>query len=138
MARETLLSKLTIPAEHIHRMQAERTDRDQAARDYQVEIARVFGVSPDGPPPSFDLIFLGMGPDGHTASLFPHTKALNETVPWVVKNFVPKFNTDRVTFTKTMINQAASVVFLVAAADKAKPLVEVLEGAPNPQEYPSQ
>ncbi len=138
MARDTLLSKLTIPAEHVHRMQAERSDRDQAARDYQAEIARVFGVKGDGPPPSFDLIFLGMGPDGHTLSLFPHTTALNETTPWVVKNFVPKFNTDRLTFTKTMANAAAHVIFLVAGEDKAAPLHEVLEGAPNPQEYPSQ
>jgi 6-phosphogluconolactonase len=138
MAREAMLSKLPIADTQVHRLQAERSDRDQAARDYQNEIARVFGVSPDGPPPAFDLILLGMGPCGHTASLFPHTAALKETKRWVVVNHVAKFNTDRVTFTTPLLNRAAHVVFLVAGADKAAALAEVLEGPPNSDEYPSQ
>jgi len=138
MAKEALLSKLPIAAQQVHRLQAERSDRDQAARDYQNEIATVFGVSPDGPPPAFDLILLGMGPDGHTASLFPHTTALKETKRWVVVNHVAKFNTDRVTFTTPLLNRASHVTFLAAGADKAAPLFEVLEGPPNSDEYPSQ
>jgi 6-phosphogluconolactonase len=138
MANEAMLAKLPLASGQVHRMEAERADRDQAARDYQAEIARVFGIAADGPPPVFDLILLGMGPEGHTASLFPHTTALHETERWVVVNFVPKFKTDRMTFTTPILNRAANVVFLIAGADKAESLAEVLEGARNPEEYPSQ
>lgn len=138
MANEALLQKLAIPAAQVHRLQAERSDRDQAARDYQADIARVFGVTADGPPPAFDLVLLGMGPCGHTASLFPHTTALKETARWVVVNHVAKFNTDRLTLTTPILNRAANVIFLIAGADKAAALAEVLEGTPNADEYPSQ
>lgn len=138
MAQETLLSKLAVPEARVHRLEAERSDRDQAARDYETQIAKVFGVKVDGPPPAFDLILLGMGPCGHTASLFPHTTALKETQRWVVVNHVAKFNTDRVTFTRPLLNNAAQVIFLVSGADKAVALAEVLEGKPNADEYPSQ
>ncbi|MBY0523550.1 MAG: 6-phosphogluconolactonase [Gemmataceae bacterium] len=138
MANEAMLGKLNLAEGQVHRIQAERADRDQAARDYQAEIARAFGVDPDGPPPAFDLVLLGMGPCGHTASLFPHTTALKESKRWVVVNFVRKFNTDRVTLTAPILNRAANITFLVAGADKAPALYEVLEGAPNADEYPSQ
>jgi 6-phosphogluconolactonase len=137
-AREAMLRRLPIPPEHIHRMEAERTDRDAAARDYEAAIARVFNVPTGGPPPAFDLILLGMGPDGHTASLFPHTTGLKETARWVIVNYVPKFATDRVTFTVPMLNKAYEVLFLIAGTDKAEPLHEVLEGASNTDLYPSQ
>jgi 6-phosphogluconolactonase len=138
MAHEALLSKLPIGEKQVHRLQAERSDRDQAARDYENDIAKVFGVSPAGPMPAFDLILLGMGPCGHTASLFPHTTALKETKRWVVVNHVAKFNTDRVTFTAPLINRATHVTFMAAGADKTAALFEVLEGPPNSDEYPSQ
>ena len=138
MADKALLKKLALPAAQMHRMEAERTDRDAAARDYQAELARVHGVSADGEPPVLDLVLLGMGPDGHTASLFPHTTALKETRRWVVSNFVPKFNADRLTMTTAILNRAANVLFLVAGADKAPVLVEVLEGPPDPERLPSQ
>jgi 6-phosphogluconolactonase len=138
MAREALLTRVPIPPDHVHRMEAERPDRDAAARAYQEAIARVFGVRPDGDPPAFDLVLLGMGPDAHTASLFPHTAALNEDTRWVVVNHVPKFATDRLTLTAPVINRAREVLFLVAGPDKAGPLREVLEGPPDPQRLPSQ
>ncbi len=137
-ANEALLTKLALPPGHVHRMQAERPDRDATAREYQEEIARVFGVSPDGEPPSFDLVLLGMGPDGHTASLFPGTAALKETRRWVVANHVPQMNTDRVTMTAPVLNRAANVLFLVAGGDKAERLAEVLGGPADVERLPSQ
>ncbi len=138
MAKEALLERVPIPAERVHRLQAEREDRDAAAADYQNEIARTFGVDPAGAPPVFDLILLGMGPDAHTASLFPHTTALGETGKWVVPNYVPKFSTYRLTMTRTLLNKARQVLFLVAGPDKATPLFEVFTGPPDSARLPSQ
>lgn len=138
LAREHLLDKLPIQGSQIHRMPAERSDLEQAARDYQLEIASAFGCRPSGPPPSFDLILLGMGPDGHTASLFPYTAALAPTERWVAPNLVPKLNANRMTLTATMINRANYVVFMVAGDDKAERLSEVLDGPREPDRLPSQ
>jgi 6-phosphogluconolactonase len=138
MAREALLDRVPVPASQVHRIEAERPERDQAARDYQATVARVFGVDPAGPPPSFDLVLLGMGPDGHTASLFPHTAGLDEAQRWVIVNHVPKFNADRLTLTYPILNRAHEILFLVAGADKAAPLAEVLQGPPDPRRLPSQ
>ena len=138
MAREAMLAQLSIPAEHIHRIEAERSDLDTAARDYEAILARLFGVNAGGQPPALDLILLGMGPDGHTASLFPHTKALDETNRWVVANHVPQLNTDRLTLTRPILNRAQEVLFLVAGADKAERLAEVLAGPADPKRLPSQ
>jgi 6-phosphogluconolactonase len=138
MTNEALLSKLPAPGPTVSRIEAERADRAAAASEYEALIARTFGVPADKTPPSFDLIFLGMGPDGHTASLFPHTSALGEIKRWVVPNFVPKFNAERVTFTYPLINHAAEVIFLAAGADKAAVLAEVIDGPPEPQRLPSQ
>ncbi len=138
MAREAMLVHLPIPIEHIHRIEAERSDHDAAARDYQAVLARVFGVRAGGEPPVFDMVLLGMGPDGHTASLFPQTKALDETTRWVVANFVPKFDGDRLTLTRAILNRAREVLFLVAGADKAERLAEVLNGPADPKRLPAQ
>jgi 6-phosphogluconolactonase len=138
MARDAMLTQLPIPPERVHRMEAERADRDEAAREYEATLARVFRISASGEPPAFDLILLGMGPDGHTASLFPETKALDETTRWVVVNYVPKFNTYRMTLTRPVLNRAWEVMFLVAGADKAERLVEVLTGPPDLKRLPSQ
>jgi 6-phosphogluconolactonase len=138
MANEAMLSRLPFPPERIHRLQAERSDRDKAAQDYQADIARAFGISPTGEPPAFDLILLGMGPDAHTASLFPGSTALGETKKWVVPNWVEKFKTFRLTMTRTIINKARQVLFLVAGRDKAEPLLHVFTGPSNPSLYPSQ
>jgi len=134
MAREAMLTKLPIPDDHIHRIEAERPDLDAAARDYQNVLARVLS----GDPPALDLVLLGMGPDGHTASLFPHTDALRETTRWVVPNHVPQLHTNRLTLTRPILNRAREVLFLVAGADKADRLAEVLAGPTDPTRLPSQ
>ncbi len=139
MAREAMLDRLpTLPAAHVHRLEADRADRDAAAREYEALIARGFGVPFPGTPPAFDLVLLGMGPDGHTASLFPDTTALSEKTRWVVVNYVPKFATDRLTLTVPILNRAREVLFLVAGTDKTIPLAEVLEGPPDTNRLPSQ
>ena len=138
MANDALLAKISIPQENVHRMEAEREDRDAAAQEYQQKIANVFGATPSGPPPAFDLILLGMGPDGHTASLFPGTEALGVTNKWVTPNFVPQKDTHRTTFTYPLINAAKQVLFLIAGADKADRLFEVWTGPTDAQRLPSQ
>lgn len=132
MAQEALLSRVSIPAAQIHRIQGELPP-EQAADAYESLLRREFGQ--DG---RFDLVLLGMGDDGHTASLFPHTKALHERERWVVANEVPQLTTWRITLTYPAINAAARVAFLVSGAGKAARLRDVLEGTPNPDALPSQ
>jgi 6-phosphogluconolactonase len=136
MARETLLDVVPVKPEQIHRMRGE-DDPAQAARAYEAEVRSVFGATGSAIP-RFDLIYLGMGPDGHTLSLFPHTAALGVTDRLVTENVVPQLNTTRITFTTTLANNAAMVAFVIAGAEKADALSEVLQGAPNPEQYPSQ
>jgi 6-phosphogluconolactonase len=126
MANEALLSKVPVRAEHIFRIHSEEKDAAAAALQYEQTLKDFFRLSP-GKFPRFDLIFLGVGPDGHTASLFPGTSALTENQRLVVANWVPKFNTDRITFTFPVLNAAACVIFLLSGADKAATLQEVLE-----------
>ena len=137
MAKVSLLDRVPIPADRVHRMQAERDDLDLAAREYEAEITRSFGVQPGAGPPAFDLILLGLGPDGHTASLFPHTEAIRESARWVVHNNVPKLNSDRVTLTAPILSRGATVLFLVAATDKASALQAVLEGPADTDRFPA-
>lgn len=127
MIRETLLHSSPLPAENFHRMAAERPDREQAAAEYAEEVRRVLHPSP-GEWPRLDLILLGMGPDGHTASLFPASAGLNERQAWVIPNFAPSLNSFRLTVTFPVLNAGAHVIFLVAGADKAETLRQVLEG----------
>lgn len=136
MARETLLSKIPAPPENVFRMHAEEADAARAAEQYEQDLRRFFALKP-GEFPRFDLIHLGMGPDGHTASLFPGTAALNEKARLVVANWVPKFNTYRLTMTLPVLNNAANVTFLAAGADKAEVLYEVLEGSGAGDQFPS-
>lgn len=137
MARETLLTEAPVTSDQVHRVPTERGDPTMVAELYEADIRRAMNVLP-GMLPRFDLILLGMGPDGHCASLFPHTEALHVRDRLVTANYVPKLNANRITFTVPVINNAAAVVFLVAGADKADALAAVFEGPPDPETYPSQ
>jgi 6-phosphogluconolactonase len=137
MARETLLSHVPVPDIQVHRIPTELGDPEAVAAAYEEELQRVFQLSP-GQLPQFDLIFLGMGPDGHTASLFPHTAGLEVTDRLVIANYVPRLAAHRITLTAPVINYAAVVVFLAAGSDKAAALAKVLEGPLDPDEFPAQ
>jgi len=136
MARETLLSKVPVPEQNIFRVPAEDADAEQAAAQYEDTLKKFFALAP-GQLPEFDLIHLGMGPDGHTASLFPNTKGLHETQRLVIANWVEKFSTFRITFAAPVLNAAREVEFLIAGADKAPALYEVIEGNGSSELYPS-
>jgi 6-phosphogluconolactonase len=137
MARETLLQALPIRSDQVHPIPTEIGDAAEAASSYEADIRRGFTLLP-GQWPRFDLILLGMGADGHTASLFPHTVALQVRDRLVVANEVPQLQTTRITLTIPVLNDAASVAFVVAGADKADALAAVLEGPQQPERYPSQ
>jgi len=139
MVKESLLAKIAIPAENVFRVPAENPDASAAAAEYEVQIRRFFGLRSDQPKefPRFDLILLGMGPDGHTASLFPDSSALDEQSRLVVANWVAKFNTHRITFTFPVLNHAGEIIFLASGPDKADMLHQVLEGKNTPP-LPSQ
>ena len=136
MARETLLAPAGIAASRVHRIEAERADLDAAARAYEDELARVLGAA-EGLPPRLDMVLLGMGADGHTASLFPHSAALLERQRAVVANDAPGYG-QRITFTFPLILRARRVVVLVQGEAKAATLAEVLEGRPDPERLPAQ
>jgi len=131
MVQESLLAKIAIPAENVFRVAAENPDAAAAAADYEAQLQKFFELQ-SSEFPRFDLILLGMGPDGHTASLFPDSPALDEQSRLVVANWVAKFNTHRITFTFPVLNRAAEVMFLACGADKAEMLHQVLEGKNTP------
>jgi 6-phosphogluconolactonase len=133
MAREALLSKVTIPGDNVYRMHGESPDPNEAAKEYGETLKEKFGDTG-----GIDLVLLGMGADGHTASLFPNTEALKEQKHRCVANHVPQLNTWRLTLSAPFINRAANVIVLVTGAEKAARIVEVLEGEPDPQRLPIQ
>jgi 6-phosphogluconolactonase len=135
MANESLFSRVPVPQKNVFRMQTELA-ADVAAQKYEDTLSNFFQLQA-GSWPVFDLIFLGLGDDGHTASLFPGTAALNENTRLVVANPVEKLKTDRITFTFPVLNHAREVLFLVSGAGKAPVLREVLRPS-NGAKYPSQ
>jgi 6-phosphogluconolactonase len=129
MAKESLLASGLVPEANVHRIHGEYS-ADEAARSYEEEIRRVLGNDP-----VFDLVLLGLGPDGHTASLFPDSPALKEDKKLVAPNRVEKLKSDRITFTYPLLNRAEHVIFLASGADKSKIVRAVLSGEGD---YPSQ
>jgi 6-phosphogluconolactonase len=137
MARDTLLARVGVSASNVHRIPAEGPDGEAAAAAYEGTLKEFFRLGP-GERPAFDLVYLGLGPDGHTASLFPGTRALHEQERLAVANWVGKLYSRRITLTAPALNAAACVVFLVAGEDKALPLKAVLEGPHEPEQLPAQ
>ncbi|NJD60202.1 MAG: 6-phosphogluconolactonase [Anaerolineales bacterium] len=133
MARMALLDHVSIPPENLHPIHCDLSPH-QAALDYEAELRKFFSTSN----PDFHLIFLGLGANGHIASLFPHTSVLDEKERWVSEVYIEELGMYRVTFTAPYINQASQVVFLVSGADKAQVLEDVLEGPYQPNQLPAQ
>lgn len=132
MAHEALLGKVPIPSENIHRIPTENPNADEVARQYE-ETMRAFFRLPAGELPRFDLVLLGLGADGHTASLFPGTRALHENHRLVVANWVARLGANRITVTAPVFNNASCVIFLVSGEDKALPLKGVVDGQTRDQ-----
>ncbi|MEX2274118.1 MAG: 6-phosphogluconolactonase [Actinomycetota bacterium] len=143
MATDALLAHVPIPAEQVHRIHGEEEDPEDAADDYEEDLADVFDLEPPGDEPGsdtprFDLILLGLGENGHTASLFPHTGAVFEDVRWVAAYNVQEAGMWRVTMTPVVLNAALNVVFLVTGREKAPVLRPVLHGEYDPDPLPAQ
>jgi 6-phosphogluconolactonase len=141
MARETLLDHVPLRPANIHRIRGE-DDPAAAAERYERELRAAFDT-PTGPPRNapgarFDLVLLGLGANGHTASLFPHLQAVRERTRWVMAENVPELQAWRITLTPELLNGAAEVLFLVAGGEKAAILRRVLYGAREPDDLPAQ
>lgn len=134
MVDEAMFSRVPVPAANIHRIPAENPVADAAANAYESDLRRFFGEAI----PVFDVILLGLGEDGHTASLFPHSPALNETERLVVAPYVEKLNSYRITLTLPVLNNGKSVIFLVTGASKARALREVIFSNKQTNLYPAQ
>jgi 6-phosphogluconolactonase len=137
MAKEALFSKLSLREDQVFRIHGEYADTEKAALEYE-QALRAYFKGNAGEYPRFDLVLLGMGDEGHTASLFPGTKALHAANRIVVRNWVGKLYTERITLTAPAINEASQILFLVTRADKALALKAVLEGPYEPEQLPSQ
>jgi 6-phosphogluconolactonase len=136
MTDEAMLAKVPVPAGNVFRIQAENPDAATVAEDYEKTLRKFFKLEPDSVP-RFDLILLGLGPDGHTASLFPGTSALKEKSRLVVANWVEKLKTHRLSLTLPVLNAARCVAFLVSGTDKASVLKTVLEEDAPGEQYPA-
>jgi 6-phosphogluconolactonase len=133
MAYDVLLDKVPIPQLQIRPVRCSE-DPSRAAKDYE-DVLRTFFHDQ---PPRFDLVLLGLGGDGHTASLFPGTPALKEDERWVAEVFTPGQDFQRITLTVPIINAAAAVAFIVSGSEKAQALHQVREGDVDPEHFPAQ
>lgn len=136
VCKRLLLDHVAIPPENVHRMEGER-DPEEAASRYESDLRNSMKLE-GAESPAFDLLMLGMGDDGHTASLFPHTEGLHEMGRLAIANHVPQKDTWRISLTWTVINQASEVVFDIGGAAKASILSEVFTGPRDPERLPSQ
>lgn len=133
MAKEALLDHVPCPAANVHPMPTDLATPDAAARDYEATLRSYFA----GRPPTFDLVLLGLGPEGHTASLFPGSAALAESTRWVRAVTAPADPPQRLTLTLPMLDGAAAIWFLVAGSAKAAVLHDILSGNADPHRIPA-
>lgn len=133
MAMETFLHRVPVPAEQILRVTGEARDPARAAAAYEAELRALFAAEGSA---RFDLVLLGVGTDGHTASLFPGSPALGEASRWVAASFVPKLASWRITLTLAALNAARRVLFLVTGEEKARVFAEAFGGAPHEPRHP--
>lgn len=136
MTRAAMLDQVPLPAANIHRMEGE-IDPEEAASRYEAEIRNSFRLE-GAETPTFDLVLLGLGPDGHTASLFPHTAGLDEMARIVIANHVPQKDSWRLTLTWPVLTQAREVAFLIEGAEKAAMVQTVFAGIRDPETWPAQ
>lgn len=134
MVNEAMFSRVPVPQQNVHRIPAENPVADDAAKAYETDLRKFFGEAI----PVFDLLLLGLGEDGHTASLFSHSPALKETERLVVAPWVEKFDAYRISLTLPVLNNGKSTVFLVTGASKAEILREVIKTDKKPDLYPAQ
>jgi 6-phosphogluconolactonase len=133
MAKESLFARLAVPPENIHAMPTSYPDPDKSAREYELELRRFFGAQP-----GFDVVFLGIGPEGHTASLFPNSPALNEAQRWVVAAEVPAEPPSRLTLTYPVLNRARNVLFLADGSGKREIIAAIRRDPGGPaSQYPA-
>jgi 6-phosphogluconolactonase len=137
MASEAMLSKAALKPEQVSRIKGEYKDTEKAVQEYEQALRSHFKLA-SGQLPRLDLVLLGMGNEGHTLSLFPGTKALHDNGRLVMRNWVGKLYTERITMTAPVANNAALVIFMVTGSDKALALKGVLEGPYEPEQLPSQ
>jgi len=137
MAREAMLDAVPVPASNVHRIAAEDPDAERAARLYEAELRSFFALA-EGEWPRFDLVLLGLGKDGHTASLFPGSAAVRERERLVVAPWGEAQQAFRITLTPPVLSHARRALFLVSGAEKAAALRAVLEGERDPDRYPAQ
>jgi len=135
MANEAMLSRVAIPEGNVHRILGEKSSAQDAADAYESELRSFFGLANDELP-RLDLVLLGMGADGHTASIFPGSEILQERERLVAAPWVEKLHTYRITMTLPILNNAAAVLFLVSGEDKAAMVNEVINGEPG--RFPAQ
>ena len=136
MTKESMLDKVPLSAENIHRMEGE-LDPEEAASHYEATLRNAFRLE-GAQTPTFDLIWLGLGPDGHTASLFPHTEGLEDMSHLVIANHVPQKNTWRITLTWPVIIEGREVAFLIEGEEKAEMVRTVWAGTYDPENWPAQ
>jgi len=136
MVKEALVSRALVPDANVFRIRTEMPDAAEAAADYERTIRNAFQIR-QGEWPRFDLVLLGMGPDGHTASLFPDTPVLHERSRLAAAVWVVSMQTWRVSLTPPVFNHARDVLFLVSGAEKANTLRAVLQGGPEADHLPS-
>lgn len=137
MAHDELLSKVPLPADNIHRVRAEKPDAERAAHEYEWTLRSAFNLD-EGQAPRLDLVLMGLGSDGHTASLFPGSDAVRERTRLVVAPWVSAQSSFRITMTLPVFNRAACALFVVSGEEKAEALRSVLEGDLQPDRFPAQ